>query len=350
MKINPIAAAMLAMFALAGAAQAQPKKPLQAQNDAAQAQRAAQIAQAAAAAEDDAARAVTEQINVGATRMRTSRAPLSERDELAIAAIEGLMAAPADRALPILRKVLAGTHADVVKTRALFVLSQIDLPEAQQAVLDVVRTARGELQHEAVRMVGIGGDPDSLAALMALYNGKAVGLRDEILQALLIAGRKDLVLQIAKSASTEAEARTAIHTLSAMGATEELRQLGDNGKFTGSLIQAYAVAGDLSSLRRIAEGDGDVAQREDAIRSIGIIGSEQAQLALREVYTKTTAPQLKDAALQGLLISADQQGVLALYRAATSLEEKRNLLRTLSMMGGDAAIDAIDAALEGSAP
>lgn len=48
-----------------------------------------------------------------------------------------------------------------------------------------------------------------------------------------------------------------------------------------------------------------------------------------------------------MLISGDQQGVLALYRAAKTTEEKRTLLRTLSIMGGDAALQAIDAALEG---
>jgi hypothetical protein len=51
--------------------------------------------------------------------------------------------------------------------------------------------------------------------------------------------------------------------------------------------------------------------------------------------------------LQGLLIADDEQGVLALYRAATTAEEKRALLRTLTTMDGDAALEAIDAALEG---
>ena len=38
---------------------------------------------------------------------------------------------------------------------------------------------------------------------------------------------------------------------------------------------------------------------------------------------------------------------LALYRAAKTNEEKRALLRILSIMGGDAALEAIDAALAG---
>jgi hypothetical protein len=38
--------------------------------------------------------------------------------------------------------------------------------------------------------------------------------------------------------------------------------------------------------------------------------------------------------------------VLALYKGATTTDEKRTLLRTLMMMDGDAALQAIDAALE----
>jgi hypothetical protein len=47
-----------------------------------------------------------------------------------------------------------------------------------------------------------------------------------------------------------------------------------------------------------------------------------------------------------MLMADDQQGVLTLYRAAKSSDEKRALLRYLAMMDGDAALQAIDAALE----
>jgi len=86
--------------------------------------------------------------------------------------------------------------------------------------------------------------------------------------------------------------------------------------------------------------------RAEAVRKIGIVGNEQARSALREIYTRSTDRQIKEAALQGMLISGDDQGVLGLYRGATSIEEKRSLLRTLTMMDSDAALKAIDAALE----
>ena len=90
-------------------------------------------------------------------------------EELKIAALEALMSAPAERALPLLTKVLAGNNSNEVKERALFVLSQIDLPEAQTLLLETARQGSGELSLEAIRMIGIGGHPEALSGLAEMY-------------------------------------------------------------------------------------------------------------------------------------------------------------------------------------
>ena len=77
-----------------------------------------------------------------------------------------------------------------------------------------------------------------------------------------------------------------------------------------------------------------------------MIGSDDARAALRDLYSRSTDAEFKEAALQGMLMAGDEQGVLTLYRAAKTSEEKRALLQMLSMMDGDAALQAIDAALE----
>jgi hypothetical protein len=83
------------------------------------------------------------------------------------------------------------------------------------------------------------------------------------------------------------------------------------------------------------------------VQKIGIIQSEAARTYLHDIYSRTADADIKRAALHGMLIGHDEQGVLALYRTAKTSDEKRELLRTLTMMGGDAALNAIDAALEG---
>ncbi len=281
-------------------------------------------------------------------RVRKSE-PLSERDQLAIAALEGLIAAPAERAFPLIQRVLTGTqHSDQVKARALFVLSQMDTPQAQALLVQTAKSGSGELRGEAIRMIGIGGDAAAINSLREIYASGDKAVQREVLNAYLIAGRKDEVLKITIAAKSDAEAEAGIQMLATMGALAELRQLGDRGKPLKGLVQAYAIAGDLESLNKIANGPGDLRVRTEAVQSIGIVGGDKAKQALRELYRNPDA-QIKDAALQGLLIADDEKGLLELYRLSTNPADKRELLRTLSVMGGDAAIEAIDAALQGGA-
>jgi HEAT repeat protein len=271
----------------------------------------------------------------------------TEQEELALAAMEGLMAQPPERALPIIKKVLAGPQTTLIKQRALFVLSQIETPEAGEILLQTSRSTDAALRREAIRSIGIGGNDKSLAGLLEVYKAGDDEVKKQVLEAWMIAGRKQEVYQAALSAKSEEEASEAIHMLSVMGAVDELRKLGDRPNASGKLVEAYAISGDLQSLRKIAEGNGEHEVRVEAVQKIGIISNDAARTALHEIYARTTDKEIKDAALQGMLIAGDEKGVLALYRAATTPEEKRTLLRTLTMMDGDAALEAIDAALEG---
>ena len=274
----------------------------------------------------------------------------TDQEQLAIAALEGLMAATPERALPLLKRVLEGPQTDLVKMRALFVLSQIDNDEAQQLLLNLARSNNGDLRLEALRMIGIGGNDKALAALTDIYRSGDAAVRQEVLSAYLIAGRKKEVLQLARDAKNEEEANAAIHTLGAMDALAELRQLGDMGKYSSALVHAYGVAGDLASLRKLASTSSDSQLRLEAIRSIGILDNKEAGAALAELYHNSKDPQARQAALDGLMIMGDEQTLLKIYRDSKDAEEKRSVLRQLTVIGGDAAIEAIDAALQGKAP
>jgi HEAT repeat protein len=277
---------------------------------------------------------------------RASKSKPTEQESLALAAMEGLMQQPPERALPIIKKVLAGSQTTLIKKRALFVLSQIDSQEADDILLQTARSADPALRTEAIRSIGIGGHDKSLAALQAVYAGGDADVKKQVLQAWMIADRKAEVYQAALNAKSEDEAGEAIHMLSVMGAVDELRKLGDRPNASDKLVEAYAISGDLQSLRKIVDSNKEASVRAEAVRKIGIIDGEASRTALREIYTHSTIEEIKDAALQGLLIAGDEQGVLALYRAAKTTEEKRNLLRTLTNMDGDAALEVIDDALE----
>jgi HEAT repeat protein len=266
-----------------------------------------------------------------------------DAEQLKIAAMEALISAPPERALPIVTKVLRGSGSDELKERALFILSQIDRPEAQALLLETARSGSGQLRHEAIRMMGISGET---AALSELYTGGDAETKEAVLEAWLIAGDEDAVYQAAANARDPDEFEAAVEILGAMGATEQLRALSSRADMSESLIEAYAVAGDIESLRELAMDAGNPGRQAQAIHGLGVTGGKEVGEILVGIYGSTDSPVVKDAVMEGLLISGDDEAVLQLFRQSRNDDEKAELLETLVMMDSEAVWDLIDATLE----
>ena len=269
-------------------------------------------------------------------------------DDLADFAIQGLLNAPPERALPILKNVLASQRPIKTKRRALFVLSQLGTDEAMNVVLDVAKNAREpELRHEAIRMLGISGRKSAIERLADLYaSSKNADEKASVIQAWLIAGRKDLVLKTARDEPDPALRRKAIETLGAMEASDELRQLFDatqDADNRRAIINSLGVAGNTNALTSIA-GNTTLPQNEriEAMRALGIAGDRGGRAALVDLYAKEETPALRNAILQGLLITGDSEAVVNLYRKARTTDEKKALLRVLTTMDNSKAIDVIE--------
>jgi HEAT repeat protein len=273
-------------------------------------------------------------------------AAADEAEDLKIAALEALVSAPPERALPIVTKVLRGDGSPELKERALFVLSQIDLPEAQTLLVETAKTGDGELREEAIRMIGIGGDRQALAELGEIYAAGDADTKDAVLEAYLIAGDEEAVYQIAASTQDAEEFENAVEILGAMGATEQLRSLRNRPEMAEPLIEAYAVAGDVESLTALAKDGSNPERQAQAIEGLGIAGGAEVGNVLLDIYRNTTDPDVKDAVLEGLLIAGRDDAVLELFKESKDPAEKRELLETLVAMGSDAVWDIIDTTLE----
>lgn len=269
-----------------------------------------------------------------------------DREELKIVALEALMSAPPDRALPAVTKVLQGNDSDEVKEAALFILSQIDGPEASALLFDFARNAAGELQMEAIQMIGINGDDTALDGLDAIYADGDSDVREAVLEAYMIAGEDERVLEIAKTADNVDDFESAVQMLAAMGASEELRELKNSGQISEEMIHLFAISGDFETLKSIALDQSDPDAQVEAIGALGIVGSDEANQILMSMYRDSDDWDVKEAALEGLLISGYDSGVATLYREANDFEEKAELLEYLSIMGSDQVWDIVDEALE----
>jgi HEAT repeat protein len=274
--------------------------------------------------------------------------PGSADEDLADIAVQGLLNAPPERALPLLKTVLASQRPIKTKKRALFVLSQLGTVDAMNVVLDVAKSApEPELRKEAIRMLGISGQKTAIERLAELYaSSKNTEDKASVIQAWLIAGRKDLVLKAARDEPDPALRRKAIETLGAMQASDELRQLFDATQDADNrrmIINSLGVAGNTNALTSIA-GSTTLPQNEriEAMRALGIAGDRGGRAALVDLYAKEETPALRNAILQGLLITGDSEAVVNLYRKARTTDEKKALLRVLTTMDDSKAIDVIE--------
>jgi HEAT repeat protein len=267
-----------------------------------------------------------------------------ENEELKIAALEALISAPPERAMPIVQKVLAGDDSDELKARALFVLSQIDTPEAQSLLVDTARNSSGELQNEAIRMIGISGNSAAIGELAGLYASGDQNTKEAVLEAYLIAGDADPVFQIALNTDDPGEFASAVEMLGAMGALDELRALRERSGMSDALIDAYAIAGDVESLEALARDGSDPERQAQALEALGIAGGAGTTLA--EIYRSSDNADVREAALDGMMIGGHDDIVLELFRSSDDSEEKRAMLELLVMMGSDEVWDIIDQTLE----
>jgi len=270
-----------------------------------------------------------------------------EKEELQMMALQALMASPSERSLPALEKLLAGNGSNELKESALFVLSQIDHPDATRTLLSFANNGDGDTQLAAIRMIGINGEQSTLDGLMDLYAKGNRQVRDAVLQAYLIADNTEGVFNIAMQASNDDDYENAVQTLGAMDAHAELARLREAKGTSDALIQAYIISDNGAELQKLATDSSDPKLQAEAVRALGIVGDSGADVTLVDIYTGSDDQDVREAALQGLLIGEYDEAVLRLYRGSTDVGEKTKLLRTLVAMDSELAIDVIDAALSG---
>jgi hypothetical protein len=274
-----------------------------------------------------------------------------DADADALMALDALMVGGSTKAVPLLQRVLGGSHSDKVKGRAMFVLSQIDPAAAETALETIIRgTASPKLKAEAIRMIAAGGRPSSLDRLLPLYRGTDdKGVRRGVLDAFLIGDRADLMQQVAESETDGKQRRDAIEKLGVMGEHARLQKMyasRTDVEDRRAILQSLGVAGDSAALAQLAASEADPRLKAEAIRSIGIAGGEAATAALVGMYRPGQPVQVRDAVIEGLMIADATRELITIYRKETDPGVRRNLLSRIAATDPDGALELIDETLK----
>jgi HEAT repeat protein len=265
--------------------------------------------------------------------------PQAETDEnLKLLALNALMQQDQAQAVPILQKILSGNQSDELKSRALFVLAQSQSPQAQALISQIAQGQSGPaLQIKAIRMLATQGKraDDTLASIY--QHSTDVQVKRVILQSYLITGDSAKLLEAARQETNPELVKTAIHTLGAMSAGQDLLTMyraTNNAQTKADIINSLIPAGHngVAPLTEIAQFEQDPELRRKAIRNLGIAGGMSVAPALVATYQKNTDVETKRAAAQALFLANDAQDLVTLARAEKDMEMKKYLVQQLSLM------------------
>jgi hypothetical protein len=189
-------------------------------------------------------------------------------DDLKLLAINSLMNADPDRAIPLVEGVLKGTSAPKVKDRALFVLAQSRSPQAQQILTDYARGGGNpDLQLRAIQYVGTSGTKEAQQQLVAIYSASSDSrVKNAVLQALMMPRAIDALLTIAKGEKDPTLRSAAIRNIAANRtvSSADLVDLYNNSDTQArrEIVNGLLGRGDAKSLVGLARKETDPAMKK----------------------------------------------------------------------------------------
>jgi len=263
-------------------------------------------------------------------------------EELKLLALNGLMQVDSEEAIPMLERFLQGSHSRRLKEQALFVLVQTGSPRARDITMSIARgRSYPQLQHKAIEYLGVFGGHEASRLLKELYaESQDLGVKRQILQSYLVSGDTD-ALVAASGSEPSAELRLqAIQLLGANGARDELAELYRKETSRGvreQILQSLGVAGASGRLLEIARTEDDPRLRAAAVRATGIAGGPELGRGLVSLYNAEKDRELRQAVLDALFVSGDDESIIAIARKETDPTFRRMAVEKLSVMGSPAA-------------
>jgi len=267
--------------------------------------------------------------------------PAEETDEdLKLYALSGLMNNNPQKALPLVQQYLKGKQSLENKEKALFLLTQSELPQARQSLLQIVRgSEHPELRAQAIRYVGMVAEEDRslLSELDGLYSSSQDRkLRSAMIEAYGMAEHRSGLVALIRSEKDRGLRQQAIDMLSGADGAAELKSLlqGEtDSEIRRALIRALGNAGDLETLIAAARGDKDPAARIEAIYSLGNEDeSPKAAEALRSIYSGNADRQTRVAVIDALSNQENAKALIEIFRSEKDREIRKEIVHRLTDM------------------
>jgi HEAT repeat protein len=213
-------------------------------------------------------------------------------DELKLLALNALMRADPEKAVPVLEKMLQGPGSPRLKERALFVLLQSGSPRAREIVAGFAHGgANPDLQRKAIQFLGVFGGAQSRDELAGMYSqAPDASVKREILAALFVGHATDKIAAIARS---EKDPDLRVHAIGLLGPSggtaAELTAIYANDsdkRVRKAVLGALFVQGKAAPLIEIARKETDLELKKEAVNMLSIMKSKEATDFMMELLNK----------------------------------------------------------------
>ena len=265
-------------------------------------------------------------------------------DDLKLIAINSLMQSDPKQALPILEKLLKSNSSPKLKYRALFVLTQSGSPEARKVLSGIaLGGSNPDLQRAAIRYMGMMGGDDVRRELASIYGSSTdKDVRLAILQAFMVSGSREFLLNAAKIEKDLDLRRAAIHDLGVSGGQDELWQLYQSeGSVENKeeILKAMFVGGNSAHLVEVARSEKDPRLRLAAIRSLGMMGDHGSGDVLVSIYHSGQDRTVREAILNALFIQQNGKALVDLARNEQDPQMKKEIINKLALVHSKESTD-----------
>jgi hypothetical protein len=216
-------------------------------------------------------------------------------EELKLLALNSLVHTDSEQALPMLEKMIVGPQPPRLKKRALFVLSQSKSPKAREILTSVAKGSSGsDLQIEALQYLQMFGGADDKKLLSDVYAvSKDRDVKARILEAYMVGGEQDRLLQLARSEADPKLRLQAIRMLGVMNAPKSAETLaglywidGQSKEVRWEIIDALFVQANARALVDLARKETDPATRKRIVERLSVMKSKEASDFMMELISK----------------------------------------------------------------
>lgn len=266
--------------------------------------------------------------------------------EVRIAAIQGLGITESTAAL---RELYPQVSDSATRRQILQSMAMAQDAESLQSVLRDEDDAT--VRRTAIESIALLDDSQGAETILtALYDADAsVEERSAILNALVILDDSDaLAIRVASEESNPELQRQAVQVLGILENTDALKTLmqrTSDPDVQGQIIQALGLAGDSESVIDALKSNDEILRRA-ALQALPILDEvDMISPVLSDLYPTASAED-KQQILSAMMVAEDVDGLVGLLQVADDRDEKRQIVRMLSLVDSDAADDFLFSLLE----